>query len=118
MKRFPTGAIGRARHDFPEAQLHDALRDEWLTGQGYRVLRFRNQQALDDPFVVVEAIATLLRGGEKDRVEGVLAELSEKDAEPPPAPVHQPTAATLTQPSPIEGEGFRVFEGEGLEGAS
>ena len=52
-------------HDFPEAQLHDALRDEWLTGQGYRVVRFRNQQALDDPFLIVEAIRTLLPQGER-----------------------------------------------------
>jgi very-short-patch-repair endonuclease len=100
-------------HDFPEAQLHDALRDEWLTKQGYRVLRFRNQQALDDPFLVVEAIRTLLPQGEKGRDEGARAAISGRNTESPLAPLPQPPALTLTQPSPLEGEGFESIEGEG-----
>ena len=92
-------------HDFPEAQLHDALRDEWLAGQGYRVLRFRNQQALDDPFMIVEAIRTLLPQGEKGRDEGVHAAVCGKDAETPPETFLRSPASTLTQPSPLEGEG-------------
>jgi very-short-patch-repair endonuclease len=102
-------------HDFPEAQLHDAVRDEWLTSQGYRVLRFRNQQALDDPSVIVEAIRTLLPQGEKGRDEGVRAELWKRDAETPPALLLRSSALTLTQPSPLEGEGFAI-EGEGENG--
>jgi very-short-patch-repair endonuclease len=93
-------------HDFPEAELHDAIRDAWLKAEGYRVVRFRNQQALDDPCGVVEAIKTLLPQGEKGRDEGVRAALSERDAETPPVLFHQPPALTLTQPSPLEGEGF------------
>jgi very-short-patch-repair endonuclease len=99
-------------HDFPEAQLHDAIRDEWLNGQGYRVLRFRNQQALDNPFLIVEAIRTLLPQGEKGRDEGVRAAASGRNTETPPAPFLRSPALTLTQPSPLEGEGFDA-EGEG-----
>ena len=42
-------------HDFPNAQLRDVQRDVWLESQGYRVLRFRNQQVLDDVEAVVGA---------------------------------------------------------------
>jgi very-short-patch-repair endonuclease len=105
-------------HDFPEAQLHDAIRDEWLAGQGYRVLRFRNQQALDDPLAIVEALQTLLPRGEKGRDEGARTALPGQDMETPPAlflPCHAPT---LTQPSPLEGEGFESPAGRrgGIEG--
>jgi very-short-patch-repair endonuclease len=91
-------------HDLPEAELHDALRDAWLVSQGYRVLRFRNQQALDDPCAIVEAVRPLLPQGEKGRDEGGCAEVSGREAEAPPAVFHQPRALTLTQPSPIEEE--------------
>jgi hypothetical protein len=97
-------------HDFPEAQLHDALRDEWLIAQGYRVLRFRNRQALDDPSAIVVAVRTLLPQGEKGWDEGVLAEFSMKDAETPPALFLRFPALTLTQPSPFEGEGLAIEE--------
>ncbi len=89
-------------HDFPEAQ----LRDEWLEGQGYRVLRFRNQQALDDAFAILEAIRILLPPGEKGRDEGDLAAPSGKPMEAPPALFPRPPALTLIQPSPLKGEGF------------
>ncbi|MGZ3275928.1 MAG: endonuclease domain-containing protein [Caulobacteraceae bacterium] len=92
-------------HDLPEKELHDALRDAWLKSQGYRVVRFRNQQVVDDPSTVVEAIRTLLPRGEKGRDEGVRAELRGREGEAPPAFIHQRSALTLTQPSPLEGEG-------------
>ena len=92
-------------HDFPEAQLHDALRDEWLASQGYRVLRFRNQQALDDASAIVDAVGTLLPQGEKGRDEGDLAAVCGKDVETSPALHLRSPALTLTQPSPLEGEG-------------
>ena len=100
-------------HDFPEAQLHDALRDAWLADQGYRVLRFRNQQALDHPFMIVEAIRTLLPQGEKGRDEGIRAAVSSEDVEMPPETFLRSPALTLTQPSPLEGEGFDGFKGAG-----
>jgi very-short-patch-repair endonuclease len=93
-------------HDLPEAELHDALRDAWLTSQGYRVVRFRNQQVLDDPCAVVEAIGALLPQGEKGRDEGGCAELAGREGEAPPALFLQPPELTLTQPSPLEGEGL------------
>jgi len=106
-------------HDFPEAQLHDATRDDWLRSQGYRVLRFRNQQVLDDAEGVVEAILSSLPprwGKGRDGGGGSAASGKTMEAVPPPAPSRKPTAATPTQPSPIEGEGFRgaVLEGEDL----
>jgi very-short-patch-repair endonuclease len=99
-------------HDLPEAELHDAVRDDWLRKEGYRVVRFRNQQALDDPCGVVEAIKTLLPRGEKGRDEGDRAALSGRDAEAPPALFLRPPALTLTQPSPLEGEGARYSDAE------
>ena len=106
------------RHDLPEAQLHDAERDEWLASQGYRILRFRNQQVLDDPEGVVGVIRESLppRWG-KGRVGGACTAVSGKplEAVPPLTPFHDPPTRTPTQPSPIEGEGERkTFEGEGL----
>ncbi len=37
--------VDGARHDLPEARLHDAERDAWLMAQGYRVLRIKDQEA-------------------------------------------------------------------------
>ena len=48
--------IDGARHDFPEAQLHDLERTQWLVSQGYRVLRFRNDEVLADAPGVAEQI--------------------------------------------------------------
>jgi very-short-patch-repair endonuclease len=92
-------------HDLPERELYDALRDAWLNAQGYHVVRFRNQQVLDDPCAVVEAIGTLLPQGEKGRDEGDRTELCGREGEAPPSLLLRPPAPTLTQPSPIEGEG-------------
>jgi very-short-patch-repair endonuclease len=97
--------IDGARHDLPEAQLHDAIRDAWFVNEGYRVLRFSNQQTLDDPNAVAAAIKTLLPRGEKGRDEGVHVTRSRSAPEAPPALFPQPHALTLTQPSPLEGEG-------------
>ncbi|HEY4029127.1 MAG TPA: endonuclease domain-containing protein [Caulobacteraceae bacterium] len=100
--------IDGGRHDLPEAQLHDAIRDQWLQSQGYCVLRFRNRQVLDEVEGVVEAILAPLPprwgkgrdGGGGSALSGVAME-----AAPPPTLFQTPAAATPTQPSPIEGEG-------------
>ncbi len=95
-------------HDFPEAQLHDAIRDDWLKSQGYSVLRFRNQQVLDDVEGVVEAILATLPprwGKGRDGGGGSAASGKTMEAVQPPALFRTPTATTPTQPSPIEGEG-------------
>jgi very-short-patch-repair endonuclease len=48
--------VDSARHDLPEDQLHDLTRTEWLNSQGYRVLRFRNDEVLADAPGVAERI--------------------------------------------------------------
>jgi len=49
------------RHALDEAQLHDALRTQWLEGQGYKVLRFPNEAALADPASVAQVIGAEIR---------------------------------------------------------
>jgi very-short-patch-repair endonuclease len=94
-------------HALPEVQLRDEIRDAWLKSEGYRVLRFNNERILDDLNGVMEIIGTLLPRGEKGRDEGERAALSgmSLEAGPPLAPTPQRPAPTLTQPSPLEGEG-------------
>jgi very-short-patch-repair endonuclease len=94
-------------HDLPDAQLRDLERDAWLESQGYRVLRFSNQQVLDDLDSVIDPIPTLPPRWGKGRDGGASAVLSgfAHEAAPPPVLDLQPTARTPTQPSPIEGEG-------------
>ncbi|HVY33403.1 MAG TPA: endonuclease domain-containing protein [Caulobacteraceae bacterium] len=101
--------VDGGRHDLPEAQLHDAVRDAWLRSQGYQILRFRNEQALNDPDGVVQMILNTLppRWG-KGRDGGGHAGDSGKalEATPPLAPNHQTDCPhPLPCPSPIEGEG-------------
>ena len=43
-------------HDNPEARAKDAARDTWLTNEGFRVLRFRNEQIWDDTDNVLDVI--------------------------------------------------------------
>ena len=108
--------VDGGRHDLPAAQLHDAIRDDWLRSQGYRVLRFRNQQVLDDVEGVVEAIVSTLPprwGKGRDGGGGSAASGKTMEAVQPHALFLTPTAATPIQPSPIEGEGSGGFQGEG-----
>ncbi len=49
------------RHHLPEAQAHDAVRDNWLRSQGYRVLRVRDDEAFGDPWAVAEHVAAEIR---------------------------------------------------------
>lgn len=43
-------------HNLPEVAARDASRDLWLTGRGYRVMRFPNEQAVSDTASVVQMI--------------------------------------------------------------
>jgi very-short-patch-repair endonuclease len=48
------------QHVDPAAIAYDARRTAWLTIEGYRVLRFRNQQLDDDIHIVLNEIAAAL----------------------------------------------------------
>jgi len=43
-------------HNLPEVSHRDAERELWLTGRGYRVMRFPNEQAVSDATGVVQMI--------------------------------------------------------------
>jgi very-short-patch-repair endonuclease len=95
-------------HSLPAGQIHDATRDAWMESQGYRVLRFPNQQAMNDLQGVVEAILnTLLPRWGKGRDGGACTAISGEilEATQPPLAFLNPLASTPSQPSPIEGEG-------------
>jgi very-short-patch-repair endonuclease len=55
--------VDGARHELPEAQLHDLERDEWLRSQGYRILRIRDQDAFSRPRDMGELIAAEIAKG-------------------------------------------------------
>ncbi len=50
-----------ATHDFEERIERDRIRDEWFVGQGYRVLRFTNDDVLKNLEGVVTSIADAAR---------------------------------------------------------
>ena len=47
-------------HDLPEQTATDAVRDAWLTNQGWTVLRFRNSELFADPDAVLERVRGVL----------------------------------------------------------
>jgi 5-methyltetrahydrofolate--homocysteine methyltransferase len=48
--------IDGATHETPEAMTHDIRRTAWLETQGYRVIRFRNEELIGDLDAVLERI--------------------------------------------------------------
>jgi len=48
-------------HDFKSRQLRDRQRDEWFARQGYRVLRFKNNDVLGNLEGVVQTIQETAR---------------------------------------------------------
>jgi very-short-patch-repair endonuclease len=98
--------IDGARHDLPEAQLHDYERTVWLNSQGYRVLRFRNEDVLADAVGVAESIRLTIKalpldggglgggvrtGGENDAGLTSPAFLSAPTVRTPPSPTLPPS---------------------------
>jgi very-short-patch-repair endonuclease len=49
--------VDGARHDLPEAQLHDVARDAWFATQGYRTMRIDDREAFGAPYAVADRIA-------------------------------------------------------------
>ena len=54
-------------HMLPGVQLRDLERTAWLEGQGYRVLRFTNDEVLGDPSAVLAKVEVALRDIEANR---------------------------------------------------
>lgn len=52
--------VDGSHHDAPDQGSYDAIRTRYLDALGIRVVRFSNQQVLDDPDSVVQAIEHLL----------------------------------------------------------
>jgi very-short-patch-repair endonuclease len=48
--------IDGVTHETPEELASDARRTAWLVGQGYRVIRFRNEELMGDLDFVLERI--------------------------------------------------------------
>ena len=47
-----------AIHNLPETKANDLERTKWLEAPGLKVIRFRNQEVLEDPTLVLKAIQT------------------------------------------------------------
>jgi very-short-patch-repair endonuclease len=78
-------------HGSDIARSNDAVRDDYLSGRGYRVLRFWNNEVMVNPYGVHLIIAACLK------------EKSASSAPPTPAPLGR-SASKLRYP-PREGEG-------------
>jgi very-short-patch-repair endonuclease len=50
-------------HDLPRVAARDAEREAWLTGRGYRVMRFSNDRAISDPHSLVQLILDTVSAG-------------------------------------------------------
>lgn len=84
--------VDGGQHGLPGQANHDHELTQWLISQGYRVLRFWNNEVLEN-------------------IEGVMAEIVVAiDAPPTPDPSPpgggESLAASITQPSPLMGEGL------------
>jgi very-short-patch-repair endonuclease len=89
-------------HALPDAQLHDLERTEWLTGQGYRVPRFRNEEVLADPVAVAETIAAAM-----GRAPAPPALDLDALAQTPPSPTLRPSRGKGTLIKPLLPRGER-----------
>ena len=50
-------------HELPHVMERDAEREAWLTGRGYRVIRFRNEEALINTDMVIAQILARIGAG-------------------------------------------------------
>ena len=83
--------VDGARHQLPEAQLHDLQRDAWFVSQGYRVHRVSDRDAFGRPWDLAAEIGALITGRQKAGAQT----RSSTATEPTPHP----------RPFPIEGKG-------------
>lgn len=54
--------IDGAQHALPQQSKKDAARTAWFSGEGYRVLRFWNNELIENPDGVLESIFAALHG--------------------------------------------------------
>ena len=102
-------------HNLPEVAVRDMVRDEWLAGQGYRVLRFTTRQVEDDIDAVLQAICKAsplplegegVGGWGEGTPHQTLAREALSDPVPSPfEPASNHPASTPSQPFPLEGKG-------------
>ncbi|BDA83063.1 hypothetical protein Sa4125_06050 [Aureimonas sp. SA4125] len=48
------------QHGFADKRRKDSVRDAWLAGEGYRVLRFWNREVRADPAAVLDSISRVV----------------------------------------------------------
>ena len=102
-------------HNRMDVALRDLKRDEWLTSQGYGILRIDSRRIPHDLDAVISEIIQAIRlkaplppEGEVAGGWGEAATHQEMTQEAPPRlarSTNKPPANTPTQPSPLEGEG-------------
>jgi very-short-patch-repair endonuclease len=108
-------------HNLTEVALRDLARDEWLAGEGFRVLRIQTQRVEDDIDGVMSEIIQAIRlkaplplegegvggwgGGTALTGSPEDSELPRRDGVNVSADEHR--GSTPTQPSPLQGEGSR-----------
>ena len=124
--RLVIEADGGQHNDDPA----DRVRDKWLRGQGFRVLRFWNGDILQNTGVVLEEIWRALRAGPSppaplpqgergaklEQAEMSPSPLAEEEAHTSPSPLAEEEARI--SPSPLAGEEANMspspLAGEGL----
>ena len=102
-------------HNRMDVALRDLKRDEWLTSQGYGILRIDSRRIPHDLDAVISEIIQAIRlkaplplEGEGVGGWGVTPphlEMTQEAQSCLPRSNNQPPANTPTQPSPLEGEG-------------
>ena len=102
-------------HNRTDVALRDLKRDEWLTSQGYGILRIDSRRIPHDLDAVIAEITQAIRlkaplplEGEGVGGWGVTPphlEMTQEAQSRLPRSNNQPPASTPTQPSPLEGEG-------------
>jgi len=87
-------------HSRTDLALRDLKRDEWLSSEGYRVLRIDSRRIPDDLDAVVAEITQAIR-----LKVPLPLDLTQETPSRLPRSSSNPPANTPTQPSPLEGEG-------------
>ncbi|MFZ4163770.1 endonuclease domain-containing protein [Brevundimonas sp. NPDC058933] len=102
-------------HNRMDVALRDLKRDEWLTSQGYGILRIDSRRIPHDLDAVIAEITQAIRlkaplplegegvGGWGEAASHL--EMTQEAQSRLPRSNNQPPASTPTQPSPLEGEG-------------